>query len=79
MTNKKLYPICNYENNQHKLYYLQAYYGNRQMFDEEDAITRTIVELEEAPLDKKGTAYGSYDLYVRVRNIINDYDAMHIH
>lgn len=91
-TNKngeKLYPVCKWEQNQHKLYnahdrIMNAIYDAREEadFDELDRLEVALEELEEVMsiFEKhvyNGLVYASYKDGLRIKNYTWAYDARH--
>lgn len=81
-TNEKLYPVCNWENNQHKIGYWYTKARNdydMELNDETEARYNDACEMMEA-FDHyviNGIVYAPYQMYKRLKEAIICYDVRH--
>ena len=80
---KKLYPVCSWERNQHKLYnasdrariwWFESDYSEEAM-KECDEIDRLIEVFDNYIID--GIVYAVYEDYIKIKDYIAAYDARH--
>lgn len=79
---QKLYPVCSWENNQHKLYnasdrarirWFESY--SDEAADEVDEIDRLIEIFDNNIIN--GLVYATYNDYLKIKDYIAAYDARH--
>lgn len=81
-TGKKMYPVCNWEHNQHKLYNAHdrawvRYYDEKtaEAYDEIEKIEKAISAFDGCVID--GLVYAIWEDYCLIKDYIGGYDARH--
>lgn len=79
-TGKKLYPVCSWEENQHKLYNAQdrimnAIYEGKADYDELDKLERAISAFEAHVKD--GIVYATWEDGLLIKDYVWAYNARH--
>ena len=79
-TGKKLYPVCSWENNQHKLYNAQdrimnAIYDGKADWDAVERIEKAINAFENHVID--GIVYATYEDSLLIKDYVWAYNARH--
>lgn len=77
---KKLYPVCNWEHNQHKLYnahdrIMVRWYDGECGYEEVDKIERAISAFDGCVIG--GLVYAVWEDYCLIKDYIGGYDARH--
>nr|DAX39513.1 MAG TPA: hypothetical protein [Caudoviricetes sp.] len=78
-TGKKLYPVCKWEDNQHKLYNAHDRAYNRAYetgdYDEVEKLDHLIAVFDSYVVN--GIVYAPYEDYKQIKDYIGGYDARH--
>lgn len=79
-TGKKLYPVCSWENNQHKLYNAHdramiRLYDGEDVYDELERIEKAMSAFDSCVIG--GLVYAVWEDYCLIKSIIGGYDARH--
>lgn len=79
-TGKKLYPVCNWEENQHKLYnahdrIMNAIYDGKADYDALENVEKAMSAFDAHVI--KGMVYATYDDLCLIRDYVAAYNARH--
>lgn len=77
-TGKKLYPVCNWENNQHKLYnahdrIMNAIYDGEADYDQLERIEKAMSAFDRCVIN--GMVYATYEDSILIKDYIWAYNA----
>lgn len=77
---RKLYPVCSWEQNQHKLYNAHdramiRFYDGEDVYDELEKIERAISAFDSCVIN--GLVYAVWEDYCLIKDYIGGYDARH--
>lgn len=77
-TGKKLYPVCNWENNQHKLYnahdrIMNAIYDGEADYDQLERIEKAMSAFDSCVIN--GMVYATYEDSILIKDYIWAYNA----
>ncbi len=77
-TGKKLYPVCNWENNQHKLYnahdrIMNAIYDGEADYDQLERIEKAMSAFDSCVIN--GIVYATYENSILIKDYIWAYNA----
>lgn len=79
-TGKKLYPVCSWEKNQHKLYnahdrLMNAMYEGKVDFDALERVEKAMSAFDAHVID--GIVYATYEDSLLIKDYVGAYDARH--